>query len=186
MEADWEIEIGGEAPVMDAHWTGLVDLRGEPEQARRLSETYQLPQLAEVLIRLNAANSPVWTSKCDVFVPDHFDPDDLDAPIGVALRARACYVDLLPRDEMQWDSVEVVESACRGICDRLRSVPARSCRADLVIRRAMIEGVVETLGVTAYITAAGPDEPSAAIALATALAAFANAAMAAAGPVRAS
>ena len=186
MEAEWEIEIGGDAPVIDAHWPGLVDLRGEPERARELPETHQLPALAEVLMRLNAGNSPVWTSKCDVFVPDHFDPDELDAPIGVTLRVLACYVDLLSRAEKQWNSVETAVSACRRICDRLRSVALPSCRADLVIRRAMLDGDVETCGVTAYFTGAGRDEQSAAITLAAALAAFADAAMAAAGPVPAS
>ena len=186
MEADWEIEIGGDAPVIDAHWSGLVDLRTEPERTRQLSETHQLPGLAEALIRLNARNSPVWTSKCDVFVPDHFDPDELDAPIADALLARVCYVDLLSREEERWDSVDAVASACRGICDRLRSIPVRACRTDLVIRRAILVSGVETCGVTAYITAAGRDERSAAITLAAALAAFADATVAGAAAERVS
>ncbi len=48
------------------------------------------------------------------------------------------------------------------ICARLHSVPLRSCRADLVIRRALIADEVASLGVTAYLTAAGLDEPAAA------------------------
>ena len=30
MEADWEVEIGGGAPVIDACWDGYVDLRFNP------------------------------------------------------------------------------------------------------------------------------------------------------------
>ena len=71
MEADWEIEIGGGAPIIEAHWSGLVDLRVNPERARLLPEAQQLPALCHALVRLNAPASPVWTSKCDVFVPDH-------------------------------------------------------------------------------------------------------------------
>ena len=32
MEADWELEIGGDAPVIEAHWTGFVDLRADPSE----------------------------------------------------------------------------------------------------------------------------------------------------------
>ncbi len=32
MEADWEFEVGGDAPVIEAHWPGFVDLRQNPEQ----------------------------------------------------------------------------------------------------------------------------------------------------------
>ena len=39
MEADWEIEIGGDAPVIEAHWFGFVDLRIEPSRANELPET---------------------------------------------------------------------------------------------------------------------------------------------------
>jgi hypothetical protein len=176
MEADWEIEIGGGAPVIETHWSGFVDLRLEPERVRTLSETDQLPALAAALVRLNEPTSAVWTSKCDVFVTDQFDPDELDAPRGCALRALACYIDFLPRDEDRWPAVEVAASACTQICDRLHGMPHRSCRADLVIRRALMAGEVASLGVTAYITAAGPDDPEAASAMAAALAAFADAA----------
>jgi hypothetical protein len=30
MEADWEFEVGGDAPVIDALWPGFVDLRLSP------------------------------------------------------------------------------------------------------------------------------------------------------------
>jgi hypothetical protein len=176
MEADWEVEIGGDAPIIETHWPGFVDLRLEPERAALLSETHQLSALAGALVRLNAAGSAVWTSKCDVFVPDQFDPDELDAPRDRSLRAVACYIDFLPKEEAPWSAVEVAESACRLICERLHAMPLHSCRADLVIRRALVAGETASLGVTAYITAAGSDDPAAAVAMAAALAAFADAA----------
>jgi len=185
MEADWEIEIGGDAPIIEAHWSGLVDLRVNPERARLLPEAQQLPALSHALVRLNAPASPVWTSKCDVFVPDHTDPDELDAldaPRTTAIRTLACYIDILPRSEDEWSSIKVVETACRIICDRLHSLTARSCRADLVIRRALLAGEVASLGVTAYITAVGPNDSSAAKTLSAALAGFADAAAASQAP----
>jgi hypothetical protein len=38
MEADWEFEVGGDAPVIEAPWPGFVDLRLHPERAWQLSE----------------------------------------------------------------------------------------------------------------------------------------------------
>jgi hypothetical protein len=175
MEADWEVEIGGSAPVIDAHWPGLVDLRRELERAWHLAETRQLPALGEALIRLNAPDSTVWTSKCDVFVPEQVDPDELDAPVGCGC-AITCYIDLLPRNEERWEMCDDAVSACRGICERLRSVALRGCRADLVIRQAMLAGGKEGFGVTAYIMAVGQDTSSAEQTLAAALGAFADAA----------
>ena len=54
MEADWEVEIGGGAPVIDACWEGFVDLRETPNEAFHFSEAQQLIVLAEVLKTLNA------------------------------------------------------------------------------------------------------------------------------------
>jgi hypothetical protein len=176
MEADWEIEIGADAPVIEAHWPGLVDLRLDPDRASQLPEAHQLPGLAYALVRLNAPASPVWTSKCDVFRPDHFDPDELDAPPDSARRSLACYIDFIPRDEERWSSVDAAASACRHICDRLHAMAIRSCRADLVIRRALLAGEIANLGVTAYLTATGRDDLAAANTLAAALAVFADAA----------
>jgi len=74
MEADWEVEIGGGAPIIDACWDGLVHLQTAPERAAELPEAADLPRLAEALVRLNAPRSPVWTSKCDVWPPQIWMP----------------------------------------------------------------------------------------------------------------
>jgi hypothetical protein len=82
MEADWEFEVGGEAPVIEALWMGFVDLRQHPERARELPEAAGFPALAAALQALNAPGSPVWTSKCDTWPmvePDQVDPGELDA-----------------------------------------------------------------------------------------------------------
>jgi hypothetical protein len=174
MEADWEVEIGGQAPVIQAHWTGFIDLRLAPERARQLPEAAQFAALADTLIRLNAPSSPVWTSKCDVWQPDAFDPDELDAPPGERNCAIACYLDLLPRADQPWPRPEDAIAACKMLCVRLRNVALRCCRADLVVRRASIEPGLLNLGVTAYVTACGSTSADAAATLASALAAVAE------------
>ena len=177
MEADWEFEVGGNAPVIETHWPGFVDLRQNPERARQLPEAAQLPGLAEVLAKLNAVDSPVWTSKCDVWPhlePDEFDPDELDAPPGCAY-AMGCYIDLLHRNDQQWFVPDMAAAACKHACSLLRAVPLRCCRADLIIRRAFITPELMSLGITAYLTSCGESEGEATVALQAALAAFAGA-----------
>jgi hypothetical protein len=178
MEADWEVEVGGDAPVIEAQWPGFVDLRRGPERAWYLPEAAQLPALAEALARLNAAASPVWTSKCD-FWPhlesDEFEPDELDAPPGCAAHAMGCYIDLLPKSSRQWLFPAMAASACKHVCSRQRAVPLRCCRLDLVIRQAFATPELMGLGITAYLTACGESQAEAATVLQTALAAFADA-----------
>jgi hypothetical protein len=178
MEADWELEVGGDAPVIEAQWPGFVDLRRHPERAGQLPESMTLPALAEALEKLNAIASPVWTSKCDVWtVVDfaEFDPDELDAPPGCATHALACYIDLLPQSGGQWDLPDKAVDACKQVCTLLRAVPVRCCRLDLVIRRTFITPDMMDLGITAYLTACGSSQLEAAAALQSALAAFADA-----------
>jgi hypothetical protein len=139
--------------------------------------------LAEVLIRLNGSASPVWTSKCDVWPKleeDEFDPDELDAPPGSSAHATGCYIDLLPKDERQWPQPETAAADCGELCRILRAIPLRCCRADLIIRRALITARPSgkdpmRLGVTVYLSACGGSSPKAVQALQGALAALADA-----------
>jgi hypothetical protein len=175
MEADWEFEVGGDAPVIDACWTGLVDLQRAPEAAWNLPECVAFPALAEALTKLNAAASPVWSSKCD-FWPSleagEFDLDELDAPADCAAHAVGCYIDLLPK--IGWQQ-GLAEAACKRFCGLLRAVPLRLCRTDLVIRRALIAAGEMDLGVTAYLTACGPSSVEAKLTLEAALTALTDA-----------
>ena len=176
MESDWEIEIGETAPVIDASWAGFEDLRLSPQRASTLPEAQQQPGLAEALVWLNAGTSPVWTSKCDVWQLEEWDADELDAPSGSAREGVACYIDLLPGQDEYWGDVARAEAWCKGVCGSIRSLAVRSCRVDLVIRRALIsQDGRNRIGVTAYLSACGPDRDTANAALQTALGAFAGA-----------
>jgi hypothetical protein len=180
MEADWEFELGPDAaglaaPVIETQWAGFVDLQRHPERAEDLPETAQFPALAEALISLNAADSPVWTSKCDYWPhleADEFDPDELDAPPGCTAHAMGCFIDLLPKSGQQWGPPDLAEKTCKRICGLLNAVPLRCCRADLIIRRAFIPPDLMELGVTAYLTSCGESPTAAAKTLEAALATF--------------
>lgn len=172
MEADWELEIGGSTPTIDADWPGFVDLRKYPERARELAESRQLPELADVLVQLNASDSRVWTCKTDVFDPGDVDPGELDAVTDEATHALACYIDLLPRRDGQWSSPSEIERECRRICAGISTRSLRCCRVDLVIRRAHMPPDSNELGITAYLIASGRAEAEARFRLTECLAIF--------------
>ena len=175
MEADWEFEVGNDAPIIEARWQGFVDLRTQPERANELVETLQLPGLAEALGRLNAPSSAVWTCKTDVFVPDQLDPDELDATSEETAFGLACYVDLVPCIEERWDVPSKAERWCKELCSRLRDISLRLCRVDLVVRQCHIDSGLHDLGATAYLIGCGPTQGDARLRLAECLSRFAEA-----------
>jgi len=154
MEADWEFEVGGDAPVIEAYWAGFVNLRDEPWRVGEIAETHMLPGLAEALLRLNVAGSPVWTCKTDVLVPEQVDPDELGASSEEANFAIACYIDILMRSDQIWNLPGKAEQRCRELCARIKQIPLRCCRVDMVIRRARIADA-DSFGATVYFTACG-------------------------------
>jgi len=182
MEADWEYEISHDAPVIDAHWAGFVDLNAHPERADSLPEAAHLLTLSETLIRLNSESSPVWTSKCDFWPvnPEEYglDADELDAPPEMLAVACACYIDLLIRQSEQWKNPDRTAHDCQTLCARLRPVQLRCCRVDFVIRKAVL-AEEETFGVTAYFTACGPEVEASKTVLAQALHVFTDTVLAA-------
>jgi hypothetical protein len=175
MEADWDIEIGDGAPVIDVDWAGRIDLRGNPDRIFDLEEVRGFPALATVLLRLNSAGSGLSTSKCDVWDVDQFDCDELDAP-GDPGVARACYIDLVPDQNLECATPEQAVAWCRQVCGRLRVSKLRCCRVDLVVRRAVRTPIQPsadaTVAITAYTTACGRTPAEAAETLAVAVTAL--------------
>ena len=137
MEADWEMEIGGRAPVIEPCWAGFVDLRRSRNSRRacRKPENFRLSPMR--WCGSTPHTSPVWTAKCDVWQPDQIDPDELDAPEEEAVHAIACYIDLLPRRGSAMGHRPGREMACREVCARdCVTIPlAVAAALDLVIRQ---------------------------------------------------
>jgi len=161
MEADWEVEIGPDAPVIDPHWPGLVDLQQNPTSARQLPEVALLPDLDQALVRLNAVSSPVWTSKCDVWPLNthEFDADEMDAPPESASYGWGCYIDLLPLSDQQWAAPVMAIAWCKDICGLLHEIPLACGRVDLIVRQASLTpGNLDNemrIGITVYLTSCG-------------------------------
>jgi hypothetical protein len=164
MEADWEVEIGGGAPVIEAEWAGLIDLRGDPERMVEIAEVAAFPPLGTLLLALNDARSPLWTSKCDVWEPEP--------------AALASYIDMLPREGKVFAQWQLAEAFCREYVARLVKIatPGQSlgCSIDLIIRQA-VAGEADGFGITAYLSAKAACRADAEVALAAVMAAFADA-----------
>lgn len=165
MEADWEIEIAPDAPVIDAHWEGFLDLRIHPHAVAGLPEVQQFPALGDALLRLNGVitkdrskpiASPFWTAKCDLWTPESVDPYEMEASLIQSSVTRACYIDLVPVSAAAFHSWRTLEQTAREVVARLRSIALCCCRADLVLRHAVADRD-NGFGVTAYITACGND-----------------------------
>jgi len=164
MEADWDVEIGQGAPVIDALWPGFIDLRRQPERIREVSEAGAFPPLAHFLLALNAPDSLMWTAKCDLWEPVSEDANS----------ALACYVDLLPFATRVFVHWQEAERHCRAWVARLSSGSESTTTAELVVREA-IAGEDEGFGITAYLAASGADRSVVAAALAEAMLDFAHA-----------
>ena len=164
MDADWEVEIGGEAPVIEANWQGFIDLRSNPERVGEICEAAAFAPLTALLLALNSPHSPVWTAKCDLWEPEE----------AAGSSSLACYVDLLPVEGRVFAEWRQAEGFCRDYVKRLALAGPSNCSVELVIRQA-IAGVLEGFAITAYISAAGTGRAAAAIALAGALAGFVDA-----------
>jgi len=174
VQADWEIEWGGDAPIIDACWPGLVNLRADPDRVAEIVEASELPGLARTLIQLNRSNRLFWTTKCDVWTLLEFDPDELDAPRVSATDGIACYIDLLPAAPLLWREPADALPWCRELCRSLGASPLRACRADLIIRSAHTGSGHDAVGVTVYLSACGSSPPQAKTHLEAALAVFAD------------
>jgi len=181
MEADWEVELGGDAPVIDGAWAGRLNLRLSPERIAELEEVAAFPPLGPALLQLNRAASPVWTAKCDFWAelePGSWDPDEMDADPDAAQHGIGCYIDLLPNTAAEWAALQDLEQCCRGLCRSLHQRLLPGCRIDLIARQAWTTSQQTTHGITAYLTACGSDQASAQARLAACLQHFAEAVLA--------
>ena len=163
MEADWAVEIGAGLPVIDADWVGFIDLRSGMDAVETIIEAAAAPALRDALITLNAADSPVFTSKCDLWAltPAEIDPDEFGCgATDPPSEGFASWIDVIARDPKLFHSFEQHEAWVRRASDRLRTKPVLNGRVDLVVRSAMV-AASEGFGITLYAAGCGVDTQAA-------------------------
>jgi hypothetical protein len=155
MEADWTVALGAGDPVITVPWAAsggdirkcsFVDLRLGAHLIDEIEEARSKPPLRSALLLLNAAASPLWTAKCDAWTSsvdegaEPFDPYEMAADAGDTAFGAGSYIDLLARDVSFLSGFERQEQWIRAVTQVLRSTPASAARAELVLRRAEVEG----------------------------------------------
>jgi len=159
MEADWDIDIGPDAPAIEIPWEGFIDLRSRPLSAvDEIQEAATNPSLREALIKLNANESGLFSSKCDVWWldPEEIDKDEFGSQPENTRHAFASYIDVLFSDEGKFQSFTFHESAVRRLTGELKATTLPDCRVDLVVRSATVE-TLSGCGITLYAAGCGSD-----------------------------
>ena len=174
MRVVWSVECSAEDPVLVVPWhdpgsgAAFVDLRTNPYDFDRLPEAEQYPALMQALRALNAARSPVFTAKCDVF---SLDPDerealrlDLDLPPAddpTLDDGFASYIDLVWRERGIFASFHQQEQQLHRLTRLAAPFDHPQTLLDCVIRPAFVDltGPQEGFAVSLYVKslATGPD-----------------------------
>ena len=159
MEADWSVEIGADLPVIAVPWEGFIDLRHAPSLASGLEEAATAPALARALVTLNAAISPVFTAKCDLWLltPDDIDPLEFGASREQAQQGIACYIDVIARDAGVFASFAAHEAWVRAATAELHEVELPRARVEYVVRASRVDDF-EGFAVTLYAAAGAVKE----------------------------
>ncbi len=157
MEADWSVEIGDDAPVIDRDWPGWVDLQRNPDAVQSLTEVRAFPPLGQMLHAMLQRCSSLLPTKCDVWMEGPADPLEFDSEPENCTCVAACYLDLLPLHLAGWKQFAAVEEWARTTIRHLRSRSCRNARVELVVREA------STLqdsgfGVAIYLAGCGASE----------------------------
>jgi hypothetical protein len=138
MDADWSVELGSEDPVLDFPWTdesgslAYVDLKHDPERVQQIAETRDYPELAAFLLKVNGAESPWITAKCDVWFEEMLSP----AEEVYGGRLKLCsYVDLLFVDESARSSFQRHEDVVKTLSRMLSEEDDTAAVAEFIVRR---------------------------------------------------
>jgi hypothetical protein len=175
MEADWSVALGVGDPVITVPWAAakdegggckFIDLRIDPQAIDEIEEVKKRPALRAALLSLNSNSSPLWTAKCDVWTisvaggDEPYDPYEMDATPDETACGSGCYIDLLARDRALFAGFEHQERWMRQVTDRLRTIPARAARIDLVLRPAHADAL-PGFAVTWFVEGCGATPQSA-------------------------
>lgn len=136
MQADFSVELGGDAPALEIPWRSddpqvrYYDLKKQPELVQNIPEAAAYPELGSFLSRINAAGFPMATAKCDAWTSSEVDPEE--EIFGD--RKFVSYVDLIFVNEREHCSFEKHEAFAKDLCRLLGQAPQIAATVELVIR----------------------------------------------------
>jgi hypothetical protein len=182
MVSDWSVECSAEDPVLVVPWSSnsdqaaphFVDLRENPYDLDQIAEAEQHPPLMQALRALNAARSPVFTAKCDAWVLDPEEMEDLAMELDVSDHGAehaeqpertgfASYIDLVWRDRTIFASFHQSEQLLHRLTRLAAPLDHPNAMLDCVLRPALVDftGPREGYSITLYIKALGSDPDAA-------------------------
>jgi hypothetical protein len=138
MIADYSVELGRDDPALELPWRSpdgtwrFHDLKSDLSSIDSIVEAVEFPELRGVLLRLNAADFPLQTAKCDVWKTCEMSPEE---EIFDAEWKQGSYIDLLfSSDDKRFD-FPLHEQFAITICRLLSRAPDISAAAEFFIRR---------------------------------------------------
>jgi hypothetical protein len=168
MLSEWTVECGAEDPVLVVPWSDpddparqFIDLRENPYDLDWLEEAAEHPALLHALRALNAARSPVYTAKCDVWKMSDEEIEILrmeldlipeDAAVGIA-----SYIDLVWRERTIFTSFHQQEQTLHRIVRLASPLDHPYVALECTLRPALVDltGPQEGFAVSLYLKAMG-------------------------------
>jgi hypothetical protein len=174
MLSDWTAECGPDDPVLVVPWSDpdnpsrhFIDLRENPYDLDWLEEAAQHPPLLQALRALNAARSPVFSAKCDVWemAADELDPlrIELDLIPEDASSGIASYIDLVWRERSIFVSLHQHEQLIHRISRLVAPLDHHYATIECVLRPALLDltGPQEGFAISLYVKGLGHDHVAA-------------------------
>jgi hypothetical protein len=140
MQADYSVELGADDPVLEFPWppddagVRYYDLKRHPDLVNNIPEARDNPDLGKFLSRINAANFPLQTAKCDTWFSHEISAEE---EIFGATCKFSSYVDLLFVADKSRTSFAQHESLAKKLCNLLQHVPEMAAAVELIIRRCV-------------------------------------------------
>lgn len=174
MLTEWSALCSPEDPVLVVPWSdpqrqvSFVDLRNNPYDFDAIPEAVHYPALLQALRALNAARSPVFTAKCDVWSMTaqeisalglEMDLDSAETRAGLA-----GYIDVLFRDRATFTSAAQQQQLIARLLRQAAALEHPAASLECVLRPALLDlGMPqEGYAISIYIKALGPDPSHAA------------------------
>jgi len=170
MQADYSVELGREDPALELPWQSedggsrYYDLKRHPDLVLQIAEAAQSPELSAFLSRINAAEFPLQSAKCDAWYTQEISAEEEIFGEGGKF---VSYVDLLFAGETPRLSLEHHEMLAKSLCALLKRAPEMASAVELVIRRCYYHPedhpTESTQGfcITAYVSGFGDEEAEA-------------------------